>query len=187
MGARRALGDAELVGDLLVRCALGQLRQDLLLARGEGLDRLGVLALAHALGEQPHLELSATSLTFTATEGGSAPKSQTVTVSDGKLAVIWTDVVQVIVLLGGALACVGVILFEITGWRPVLFIFPNLFEHWFLFYLFRNWLFPGVRLDSWRRIATWLVILYIPKLGQEYLLHVAEAQPWDWIKGKLGL
>jgi hypothetical protein len=82
---------------------------------------------------------------------------------------------------------VGVILFEITGSRPLLFIFPNLFEHWFLFYLFRNWLFPGLRLDTWRRIAIWLVILYIPKLGQEYLLHVAEAQPWDWIKKTLGL
>jgi hypothetical protein len=82
---------------------------------------------------------------------------------------------------------VGVILFEITGSRPLLFIFPNLFEHWFLFYLFRNWLFPGLRLDTWRRIAIWLVILYIPKLGQEYLLHVAEAQPWDWIKKTLDL
>jgi hypothetical protein len=82
---------------------------------------------------------------------------------------------------------VGVILFEITGSRSLLFIFPNLFEHWFLFYLFRNWLFPGLRLDTWRRIAMWLVILYIPKLGQEYLLHVAEAQPWDWIKTRLGI
>jgi hypothetical protein len=82
---------------------------------------------------------------------------------------------------------VGVILFEVTGSRPLLFIFPNLFEHWFLFYLFRNWLFPGLRLDTWRRIAIWLVILYIPKLGQEYLLHVAEAQPWDWIKTRLGI
>ncbi len=44
-----------------------------------------------------------------------------------------------------------------------------------------------MRLDSWGRIALWLVILYIPKLGQEYLLHVAEAQPWDWIKSTFGL
>jgi len=30
-------------------------------------------------------------------------------------------------------------------------------------------------------------VLYIPKLAQEYLLHVAQAQPWDWIKRTLGL
>ena len=82
---------------------------------------------------------------------------------------------------------VGVILFEITGWRPLLFIFANLFEHWFLFYLIRNRWFPSIRLDTWRQVATWLVILYIPKLFQEYLLHIAEAQPWDWIKRTLGL
>lgn len=81
----------------------------------------------------------------------------------------------------------GVIVFELTNWRPALFLFPNLFEHWFLFALVRNKWFPNMRLDSWGRIALWLVILYIPKLGQEYLLHVAEAQPWDWIKSTFGL
>jgi hypothetical protein len=81
----------------------------------------------------------------------------------------------------------GVIVFELTNWRPALFIFPNLFEHWFLFVLVRNRWFPNLRLDTWGRIAIWLLILYIPKLGQEYLLHVAEAQPWDWIKNTFGL
>jgi len=81
----------------------------------------------------------------------------------------------------------GVIVFELTNWRPALFLFPNLFEHWFLFVLIRNRWFPSLRLDTWGRVATWLVILYIPKLGQEYLLHVAEAQPWDWIKSTFGL
>lgn len=82
---------------------------------------------------------------------------------------------------------VGVVVFEITGWRPTMFIFPNLFENWFLFVLVRNRFFPGLLLDTWRHIAMWLVVLYIPKAGQEYLLHVAQAQPWGWIKGKLGI
>lgn len=82
---------------------------------------------------------------------------------------------------------IGVVIFEITGWRPTMFIFPNLFEHWFLFVLICNRYFPHVRLDTWKRVIGWLVILYIPKIGQEYLLHVAQAQPWGWIKGKLGL
>ncbi len=82
---------------------------------------------------------------------------------------------------------VGVVLFEITGWRPILFIFANLFEHWYLFYLIRNRWFPGVQLDTWTRVTAWLVVLYIPKAFQEYLLHIAQAQPWDWIKRQLGL
>jgi hypothetical protein len=47
-----ALGDAQLVRDLLVAGALGELRQDLLLASGERLDRLGVLSLTETLCEQ---------------------------------------------------------------------------------------------------------------------------------------
>ncbi len=80
----------------------------------------------------------------------------------------------------------GVILFELTDQRWLLFAFPNLFEHWFLFVLIVWTWFPRVKLDTWRSALVWLVVLYIPKLGQEYLLHVAEAQPWDWIKRQLG-
>jgi hypothetical protein len=82
---------------------------------------------------------------------------------------------------------VGVVLFEILGWRPLLFIFPNLFENWFLFVLIVWKFFPRIRLDTWRRCLGWLVVLYIPKLAQEYLLHVAEAQPWSWLKDRFGL
>jgi hypothetical protein len=81
----------------------------------------------------------------------------------------------------------GVALFEIVGWRPLLFIFPNLFENWFLFVLVVWRFFPSVRLTTWRTCLTWLFVLYIPKLAQEYLLHVAQAQPWGWIKERLGL
>ena len=50
-----------------------------------------------------------------------------------------------------ALRLVGVALFELSGWRPLLFIFPNLFENWFLFVLVIWRFFPNVRLDTWRR------------------------------------
>ncbi len=80
----------------------------------------------------------------------------------------------------------GVILFELTDQRWLLFAFPNLFENWFLFVLIVWKWFPRVKLDTWRSALIWLGILYIPKLGQEYLLHVAEAQPWDWVKRQLG-
>ena len=81
---------------------------------------------------------------------------------------------------------IGVGVFELTGWRPTMFVFPNLFENWFLFVLIRNRFFPSLRLDTWRQIAIWLGILYIPKVVQEYVLHVAQAQPWGWIKDKFG-
>ncbi len=77
---------------------------------------------------------------------------------------------------------VGVLLFEVTDIRWLLFAFPNLFENWFLFYLIRCRFFPKLRLDTWRRIAVTLGLLYVPKLGQEYLLHVAETQSWGWFK-----
>lgn len=82
---------------------------------------------------------------------------------------------------------VGVVVFQFTGWRPTMFVFPNLFENWFLFVLIRNQFFPSLKLDSWKRIAGWLAILYIPKVVQEYVLHVAQAQPWGWIKEQLGI
>lgn len=82
---------------------------------------------------------------------------------------------------------IGVVVFEITGWRPTMFIFPNLFEHWYLFVLIVWQFFPNYKLDTWKRVIGWLVVLYIPKIGQEYLLHVAQAQPWGWIKDKLGI
>lgn len=82
---------------------------------------------------------------------------------------------------------VGVIAFELTQIRATLFVFPNLFEHWFLFYLVRCRFFPNLPLNTWKQTIIWLVVLYIPKLGQEYLLHVAEAQPWHWLKGTLGI
>ena len=104
------------------------------------------------------------------------------------VSMLWTArIPRTISLALFAYRVVGVALFEIFQWRALLFIFPNLFENWFLFVLVVWRLFPRVQLDTWRRCLTWLAILYIPKLGQEYLLHVAEAQPWGWIKGKLGI
>ncbi len=99
----------------------------------------------------------------------------------------WTErIPRFIALALFAYRLIGVALFQITGWRPLLFIFPNLFENWFIFVLVVWRFFPGVNLNSWKRSLIWLFILLIPKMGQEYLLHVAEAQPWDWFKSQVG-
>lgn len=71
----------------------------------------------------------------------------------------------------------GVLLFEVVHWRGLLFLFPNLFENWVRFVLVVMRLFPGVRLLTWRQCLTWLTIVFVPKLAQEYLPHVLEAQP----------
>jgi hypothetical protein len=77
---------------------------------------------------------------------------------------------------------IGVVLFEITGRRVMLFIFPNQFENWWLYCLFVARFFPSIYPRSWRTTAIPMVLLLIPKMGQEYLLHYREAQPWNWIK-----
>jgi hypothetical protein len=76
----------------------------------------------------------------------------------------------------------GVIAFEITDLRVMLFIFPNLFENWWLYCVVVARFWPRLYPSSWRSTIITLVLLLIPKMGQEYLLHYREAQPWDWLK-----
>jgi hypothetical protein len=67
---------------------------------------------------------------------------------------------------------IGVVLLETLGWRSTLLLFPNVFEWWFLLVLVRDRWAPDHALTP-RRAAGWLVALLVPKLGQEYALHVA--------------
>jgi hypothetical protein len=77
---------------------------------------------------------------------------------------------------------IGVVLFELTERRIVLFIFPNMFENWWLYVVaIRRWK-PEWTPNSWRGVAIPMGILLVPKMAQEYLLHFAEAQPWNWFK-----
>ncbi len=76
----------------------------------------------------------------------------------------------------------GVVLFELSERRIMLFVFPNLFENWWLYCVVTMGAFPRLAPRSVRSTALALLILLVPKMGQEYLLHYAEAQPWDWMK-----
>lgn len=69
---------------------------------------------------------------------------------------------------------IGVIVFEATGTRMVLFFFPNVFENFFLFNAARLQFLPAYELTP-RRLAAWLVILLIPKMVQEYVIHYRRA------------
>ena len=77
---------------------------------------------------------------------------------------------------------IGVALFEVTHARALLLVFPNVFENWWLYVVIAARFFPSLYPRTWRSVAMPLVILLIPKMGQEYMLHYAEVQPWDWIK-----
>lgn len=77
---------------------------------------------------------------------------------------------------------VGAGAFEYTGERVLLLIFPNLFENWWLYCVFVARFFPRLYPSNMTTTAVPLVLLLIPKLAQEYVLHYLEAQPWDWIK-----
>ena len=65
---------------------------------------------------------------------------------------------------------IGVVLFEATGTRVFLFFFPALFENFFLFNAGRLQFFPQYGLTP-RRLAAWLVVLLVPKMVQEYVIH----------------
>lgn len=76
---------------------------------------------------------------------------------------------------------VGVVIFEVTQVRFFLLLFPNLFENFFVVYLVLQRVSPRFVLTP-SSAAALLALLLVPKLGQEYLLHHAEAQPWHWTK-----
>ncbi len=96
---------------------------------------------------------------------------------------------------------IGVILFEVTDIRVFLFFFPAVFENFFLFYAALLQFFPQYDLTP-RRLGVWLVILLVPKMAQEYVLHYARLLDdvvavdvirdiseaiIDWFRDRLGL
>jgi hypothetical protein len=80
---------------------------------------------------------------------------------------------------------VGVLAFELTQVRAILFIFPNTFEYFFDFV-------EAVRLRwDWKRMGKWTVIISTAliwvfiKLPQEWWIHIAQLDMTDFIKESL--
>src|SRR4051794_20067115 len=69
---------------------------------------------------------------------------------------------------------VGVTAFELSGWRPLLLIFPNTFEYFFIAYeLVRTRRDPtrySMRFWVWTAAAIWVFV----KLPQEWWIHIAQ-------------
>jgi len=79
----------------------------------------------------------------------------------------------------------GVIAFEITGNRPLLVVFPNLFENFYLYVLIATRWFPRFLPRNTPQLLLVLAVLMIPKAVQEWVLHYEELHPWQWFRNEV--
>jgi hypothetical protein len=77
---------------------------------------------------------------------------------------------------------VGVVLFELTQLRPLLLIFPNTFEYFFIFYEAVRLRWDPKRLTKRFVIGAAAAIWIFIKLPQEYWIHIAQLDTTDFIK-----
>lgn len=77
---------------------------------------------------------------------------------------------------------VGVAIFELTQLRPVLLIFPNTFEYFFIFYESVRLKWDPKLLTKNKLITAAALIWVFIKIPQEYWIHVAQLDTTDWIK-----
>jgi len=80
---------------------------------------------------------------------------------------------------------VGVALFELTHLRPLLLIFPNTFEYFFIFCAAYRLRWDPKRMTKKLLIGAAAFIWIVIKLPQEYWLHIAQADVTDWVKTSL--
>jgi hypothetical protein len=76
---------------------------------------------------------------------------------------------------------VGVVLFEYTGIREIMLIFPNTFEYFFIFYEAVRVRWNPVRMSRNLVIAAAAFIWIFIKLPQEYIIHVAQVDVTEWL------
>ncbi|WP_235735089.1 hypothetical protein [Nocardioides alcanivorans] len=76
----------------------------------------------------------------------------------------------------------GVVLFEVTQLRPLLLIFPNAFEYFFIAYeaIRTRWRVVGRSYRFWVALAA--IIWIFVKLPQEYWIHVAKMDMSDTLR-----
>jgi hypothetical protein len=88
------------------------------------------------------------------------------------VALRWTGPERAISIVLYLFRIAGFVLFELTGDRAILLLFPNVFEFWFLFIAAIHHVRPNL---SWTR--TQLALVLVPLIGakevQEWALHWA--------------
>jgi hypothetical protein len=75
----------------------------------------------------------------------------------------------------------GVVLFEATQLRPLLFIFTNAFEYFFIFYEVVRLRWDPKRMSKWLVIGAVAFIWIFIKLPQEYILHIGQFDTTVWV------
>lgn len=80
---------------------------------------------------------------------------------------------------------IGTVIYEFTNIRALLFIFPNVFIFFFMYYLIYLKLFKRELFTSFRNALPILIFLILLKLGHEYMLHVIQFPIYEWIKGNM--
>ena len=64
----------------------------------------------------------------------------------------------------------GFVIYEATGFQAIFALAPNIFENFYLFGAVIHKWFVSYRL-TWLRLGVWLLILGLPKVFQEYIMH----------------
>ncbi|MCH7625450.1 MAG: hypothetical protein IIC83_05965 [Chloroflexi bacterium] len=80
---------------------------------------------------------------------------------------------------------VGVTLFEITQFRPLMMIFPNTFEYFFIFYEIVRLKWDPRRLGKRHIIAAGVLLWILIKLPQEFIIHIAQVDTTDWFSARI--
>ena len=76
---------------------------------------------------------------------------------------------------------VGVAILQLTDARWVLFVFPSVFDFFYVYHLVTTRWFPALEVKGYRMLAYVLLILSGMKLVQEFILHIVEFRPLCWI------
>jgi hypothetical protein len=76
----------------------------------------------------------------------------------------------------------GVALFELTHFRPLLLIFPNTFEYFFIFFEVYRLRWDPQRMSKKLLIGAAAFIWIVIKLPQEFWIHIAQIDTTDFIK-----
>jgi hypothetical protein len=77
---------------------------------------------------------------------------------------------------------VGVVLFELSGVRELLFIFPNTFEYFFIFYEAVRLFWDPRRMSPKVLVGATAFIWIFIKLPQEWWIHIAQLDTTDFIQ-----
>jgi hypothetical protein len=88
------------------------------------------------------------------------------------VALRWTGPERTVSIALYCYRLVGFVLFELTGERALLLLFPNVFEFWFIFVAAFHHFRPAMAWHSWQ-LAIVLTPLIVAKEIQEWSLHWA--------------